>query len=536
MSSLTVRWTRRFVFALLLFGLLVVPAASGQDESPADTAQSEAPMPEETVGVVDRFNAWFTENINGPIDTVLFFKVFKTDRTWINGDQVGLPLIVVVLVIGGLFFTFRYGFINVRLFRHSIQVIRGKFDKPDDRGEVSHFQALTSALSATVGLGNIAGVAIAVSVGGPGAVFWMWFTAFFGMSMKFTSCTLAHLYRRVHDDGRVMGGPMVYLEEGIKEVSPALAPIGKAFAMIFAVLIILAAFGAGNMFQVNQTASLIDLTFFGGDGSPTVKFGVGLIMAILAGGVLIGGISRIGEVTARLVPFMCLFYCGVCLTIIILNVTEVPALLASIVTSAFNPEALFGGFIGVLVQGMRRAAFSNEAGLGSAAIAHAAARTEEPVREGVVAMMGPFIDTIVVCSMTALTILITGAHLDTGLEGVQITARAFSQLGGFADYGLCVAVFVFAYSTMIAWGYYGERGAEYLFGLRAILPYRVIYVLTIVVGPLLSLSAVLDFADMLLLSLAFPNIIGTAIISKKVKTMADDYLRRLKAGEMKPVR
>ena len=536
MSSLTVSWTRRFLFALFLFVLLVVPAASGQDEPSAEPAQSGPSDSDQTEGAMERFNTWFTDNINGPLDAVLFYPILKTESFFIDGDQVALPLIVIVLFVGGLFFTFRYGFINLRLFRHSIQVIRGKFDKPEDTGEVTHFQALTSALSATVGLGNIAGVAIAVSMGGPGAVFWMWFTAFFGMSMKFTSCTLAHLYRRVHDDGRVMGGPMVYLEEGMKDVSPRLAPVGKIFALVFAVLIILAAFGAGNMFQVNQTASLVDLTFFGGDGSAAVKIGVGLIMSILAGGVLIGGIPRIGEVTARLVPFMCLFYCGVCSIIILMNVTEVPSLLAEIVTSAFNPEALFGGFIGVLVQGMRRAAFSNEAGLGSAAIAHAAARTEEPVREGVVAMMGPFIDTIVVCSMTALTILITGAHLEADLEGVQITALAFSQLGLFADYGLCLAVFVFAYSTMIAWGYYGERGAEYLFGLRAILPYRVLYVLTIVIGPLLSLEAVLDFADMLLLSLAFPNIIGTAIISKKVKTMTDDYVRRLRSGEMQPVR
>ncbi len=528
MSSLRPRSTRRFLFALLLFSLFIVPSVSGQEAPPSAGGES--------VGAVERFNAWFTENINGPIDAVLFFKVFKTDQTWIGGDQVGLPLIVVVLMIGGLFFTFRYALINVRLFRHSILVIRGKYDKPEDTGEVTHFQALTSALSATVGLGNIAGVAIAVSVGGPGAVFWMWFTAFFGMSMKFTSCTLAHLYRRVHDDGRVMGGPMVYLEEGMKDVSPLLAPVGKIFAMVFALLIILSAFGAGNMFQVNQTASLVDLTLFGGGDSAAVKIGVGLIMAVLAGGVLMGGIPRIGEVTARLVPFMCVFYCGVCLTIILMNVTEVPGVFASILTSAFRPEAIFGGFVGVLVQGMRRAAFSNEAGLGSAAIAHAAARTDEPVREGIVAMMGPFIDTIVVCSMTALTILITGAHLEAGMEGVQITAVAFSQLGRFADYGLCLAVFIFAYSTMIAWGYYGERGAEYLFGLRAILPYRVLYVSTIVIGPLLSLNAVLDFADMLLLSLAFPNIIGMAIISKKVKTMADDYVRRLRSGEIQRVR
>ncbi len=516
--------------------LLFLPVTAAQEEAAGEPAPAEVGGPSEAEGFQAAFNEWFTENINKPIDDVLYLKVFTTDHVWNNGDQVALPLIVVVLVIGGLFFTLRYGFINVRLFGHSIQVIRGKFDRPEDRGEVSHFQALTSALSATVGLGNIAGVAVAMSVGGPGAVFWMWFTAFFGMSMKFTSCTFAHVYRRVHDDGRVMGGPMVYLDEGMKELSPWLAPVGKVFAVVFAVLVILGAFGAGNMFQANQTASLVDLTFFGGGDSFAVKFGTGLIMAVLAGAVLIGGIRRIGEVTARLVPLMCIFYCGVCLTIILMNVTEVPGVFAEIVTSAFNPGAMFGGFLGVLVQGMRRAAFSNEAGLGSAAIAHAAARTDEPVREGVVAMMGPFIDTIVVCSMTALTILITDAHLETGMQGVQITAVAFSQLGLFADYGLCLAVFVFAYSSMIAWGYYGERGVEYLFGLRAVLPYRILYVLTVVVGPLLSLAAVLDFGDKVMLALAFPNIIGMIIISKKVKTMTDDYLRRLKAGEMKPVR
>jgi AGCS family alanine or glycine:cation symporter len=442
----------------------------------------------------------------------------------------------VVLFAGGVFFTIRYGFVNVRLFRHSVQVIRGKFDKPEDHGEVSHFQALTSALSATVGLGNIAGVAVAISVGGPGAVFWMWFTAFFGMSMKFSSCTFAHLYRRIDDEGRVLGGPMVYLHEGLRELHPGLNIVGRIFAVIFASFIILAAFGAGNMFQGNQTVSIIAMQFFDGSDSPALKLALGSFLAVLVGMVIIGGIRRIGEITSKLVPAMCLFYCGICLVIIVLNIQHVPGMLGSIFAGAFSAKAAYGGFVGVLVQGMRRAAFSNEAGLGSAAIAHAAARTEEPIREGVVAMIGPFIDTIVVCSMTALAILITGAHENTGMEGVQITAVAFGELGKLAPLVLCLAVFVFAYSTMISWGYYGERCVEYLFGARGITPYRILYVLTLVVGPLLSLGSVLDFADMVLLTLAFPNIIGMALISKKVKVMADDYVARLRSGEMKPIR
>ena len=306
-------------------------------------------------------------------------------------------------------------------------------------------------------------------------------------------------------------------------------------AVVFAILTVFAAFGGGNMFQSNQTASIIAMQFFDGDDSPVLRIGLGIVMATLVGMVLIGGIRRIGEITSRLVPAMCLFYCAICLVILLMNAGKVPGVFASIVTNAFQAEALFGGFIGVLIQGMRRAAFSNEAGLGSAAIAHAAAKTDEPVREGVVAMIGPFIDTIVVCTMTALAILVTGAHLEGG-EGVQITATAFAQLGGFVPYALCLAVFVFAYSTIIAWGYYGERAIEYLFGERGILPYRVVYVLVVILGPMLSLGSVIDFADMMLLSMAFPNIIGMAIISGKVKEMTVDYVRRLKSGEMQPVR
>lgn len=511
--------------------ILLVAAVPSSDALAQDRPAQDEPNFQEA------FDAWVGEQVVARLAKVLFYSVGPEDVETEDGNTVqrSVPLIVLVLVLGGIFFTLRYGFINIRLFRHSIDVIRGRYDNPDDKGEISHFKALTSALSATVGLGNIAGVAVAISLGGPGAVLWMWLTAFLGMSMKFSSCTFAQLYRHINPEGRVLGGPMIYLDEGIGERGPFFKPLGKALAILFAFLTIFAAFGGGNMFQGNQTASLITMQFFGDSSSPFLNLAVGLAMAAMVGIVIIGGIRRIGDITSRMVPAMCVFYCLICLTIVVIHLSEAPRVLASIFTGAFNAEAVFGGFIGVLVQGMKRAAFSNEAGLGSAAIAHAAARTEEPVREGVVAMVGPFVDTIVVCTMTALAILITGSHLSgEGLEGVQITALAFADLGAFLPYVLCLAVFVFAFSTMISWGYYGERAVEYLVGERGIMPYRVVYVMVVVVGPLLSLSSVIDFSDMLLLSMAFPNILGMMLISGKVKAMTDDYVRRLKSGEMKP--
>ena len=455
----------------------------------------------------------------------------------------GIPFIVLVLVAGGLIFTLRFGFVNVRMFRHSIDVIRGKYDKPHDPGQISHFQALTSALSATVGLGNIAGVAVAIGLGGAGAVFWMWVIAFFGMSLKFASCSFAQIYRRVGPDGHVLGGPMVYLEEGIKELFPKFTWLGRILGLLFAILTVFAAFGGGNMFQANQTYSLINQQFLNEQGSIVAALIVGVTMAFLVGVVIIGGIKRIGEVTSKVVPFMCGFYCLVCFIIILMNAGEVPGMIGAIFGKAMSGEAIFGGAIGVFIQGAKRAAFSNEAGLGSAAIAHSAAKTDEPVREGMVAMIGPFIDTIIVCTMTALAILITGAHLDpaTGApfespQGVKITAAAFGSLGGAVPIILTLAVAIFAYSTLISWSYYGERAVEYLFGMKGVMPYRLVYVFVVIAGPVLSLQNVIDFADLMLLSMAFPNIIGMLLLSGKLSPMVKDYIRRLKSGEMKPVK
>ena len=476
----------------------------------------------------------------GYLAAVLFYAVPVYQLA--SDDYVRFPVVLLILIFGGIFFTLRFAFVNVRMFRHSIDVIRGRYDRPEDEGEVSHFQALTSALSATVGLGNIAGVAAAIAMGGPGAIFWMWMAAFCGMSMKFSSCTLAQYYRRVKPDGSVLGGPMVYLEEGIKDQYPSLAPLGKIFGVAFAIFTVFAAFGGGNMFQGNQTFKILSDQF---DVPGDKAWLVGLIMAVLVGMVIIGGIRRIGEVTSKLVPAMCAFYCLICLTIIFLNFGEVVPMISSIFYQAFNHQAGFGGLLGVaILQGTRRAAFSNEAGLGSAAIAHAAAKTDEPVREGIVAMIGPFIDTIVVCTMTALTILITKSNLDpaTGLpftgdvsneKGVELTAAAFATLGDWAPKLLCVAVVVFAYSTMISWCYYGERAIEYLFGQRGIKPYRVVYVFFVTVGPMLSLSAVIDFSDMMLFSMGFPNILGMVLLSGVVGKHGRDYVRRLKSGEIK---
>lgn len=528
MSIRSKRWCCLSVL-LVLGSLAIAPMAVAQD-TPAETGDAAQAAPPAKVSIQEDINAFFEVIVNA-LASVFFFSV--------GTKEYNIPLIVLVLALGGVFFTFRYGFVNVLMFRHAIQVVRGHFDDPNDQGEITHFKALTSALAATVGLGNIAGVAIAIGAGGPGAIFWMWLTAFFGMSMKFSSCTLAQVYRTFKEDGHVVGGPMVYLKEGIRDRVPGLAFIGTAFSPVFAVLTILAAFGGGNMFQSNQTyevfAGLLNVQDHEAAGPV-----IGLILAILVGIVIIGGIKRIGEVTCRLVPTMCVGYVLICLVIVFTNIKDVPALLWSIPQQAFSWEAGLGGFLGVMVQGMKRAAFSNEAGLGSAAIAHAAARTDEPVREGMVAMLGPFIDTIIVCTMTALAILLTGAHEAEGMggkwsEAVLVTARAFESVHWIMPYFLALAVFVFAYSTLISWSYYGERAVEYLSGdysPHAVGVYRIVFVFVAFLGPLLTLQAVVDFADMALLSMAFPNILGMLLLSGKVREMKNDYVARLRRGEM----
>ena len=436
----------------------------------------------------------------------------------------GFPLIVLWLIVGGIFFTIRLGFINIRAFKHAINVVQGKYDNPDDEGDVSHFQALATALSGTVGLGNIAGVAVAVQTGGPGAVFWMTLGGFFGMTSKFTECTLALKYRRVRADGTVDGGPMYFLSKALSD--RGLRPLGKGLAVLFSILCIFACLGGGNMFQANQSYAAIAQVI------PALpSWGYGIIVAALVAVVIIGGIHRIAAVTSKLVPAMAIIYIGACLWIILTNLLEVPAAFGTIISQAFSPQAVTGGIVGVMVQGIRRSAFSNEAGIGSAAIAHSAARTDEPVREGIVALLEPFIDTIVICNMTGLVLVITEVYKSQS-QGAQLTAEAFGQVISWFPIILAISVALFALSTMISWSYYGEKAWGYLFSDRSVIVFKIMFVVCVFIGSVVSLQAVIDFSDMMLLGMAFPNLIGCYILSGEVAADLQNYLNRLNSGEM----
>ena len=442
-----------------------------------------------------------------------------------------IPIVVVWLVLGAIFFTIRMKFINIRGFKHAISLVKGDYDDPNDKGEVSHFQALTTALSATVGLGNIAGVAIAIAVGGPGATFWMIIAGLLGMSSKFVECTLGVKYRKVDENGEVSGGPMYYLRDGLAKYNAG--GLGKVLAVLFAILCIGGSFGGGNMFQANQAYEILGAQFpMMADNGPLF----GVVLAILVGAVIIGGIKSIANVTDKIVPFMAVLYVGAALVVIFANFGQIGTVFALIFDGAFNSDAALGGVIGVLIQGFRRAAFSNEAGVGSASIAHAAAKTSEPVSEGIVSLLEPLIDTVVICTMTALVIIITGHHVDTGgLGGVQLTSSAFGSVISWFPYLLVVAIFLFAFSTMVSWSYYGLKSWEYLFGKSKFseYSYKIIFLIFIVIGSSVSLGAVLDFSDMMILAMAFPNILGLLFLSKEVRSDLDSYFARLKSGEIK---
>ncbi len=448
-----------------------------------------------------------------------------------NGDKQtkGIPFIVVWLIAGAAFFTVRMGFINIRGFKHSLQLARGKYDDPDAPGRITHFQALTTAVSATVGLGNIAGVAIAISLGGAGATFWMILAGLLGMSSKFVECTLGVKYRFINKEGRIFGGPMNYLRYGLEKRN--LKGLGKTLAMVFAILAIGASFGGGNMFQANQSFKVLagQIPMLEGNG-----FYFGLILAVLVGIVIIGGISSIARVTDKVVPFMAATYVIGAFVVIGVNIDNLGAAFNAIIDGAFSASALKGGFIGVLIVGFQRAAFSNEAGVGSAAIAHSAAKTNHPPSEGFVALLEPFIDTVVVCTLTALVLIFTGMHEVDGLSGVQLTTDAFGSVVSWFPYVLAVAVFLFAFSTMISWSYYGMRAWSYVFGRskKNELVYKVFFLVFVVVGASISLGAVLDFSDMMILAMSFPNIIGLLILSGEVKKDLKDYLSKLKNGEL----
>tara|TARA_B110000211_G_C14033627_1_gene533384 strand:- start:153 stop:1634 length:1482 start_codon:yes stop_codon:yes gene_type:complete len=442
-----------------------------------------------------------------------------------NGDpiEMGIPFIVVWLVIGALIFTFYFKFINIRGVGETYRLLTGKYKdvlEKDAIGEMSHFQALTTSLSATIGLGNIAGVAMAISIGGPGATFWMVLAGFLGMSSKFVECILGVKYREVKD-GVISGGPMYYMSKGIK------GNLGKGLAIIFAILCVGGSFGGGNMFQANQafgqTVHMIpELSTYG------VEFG--FVLSLLVGVVIIGGVKSIAKVTDKIVPTMAIGYVLAALSVIIMNLDKTSEAFSLIYDGAFSPDALKGGFIGVLVMGFKRAAFSNEAGVGSASIAHAAVKTNYPASEGFVAMIGPFVDTVIVCLMTSLVIIFTGfSNNELGQTGVNLTSSAFESVFSWYGWVLFVAILLFSYSTMISWSYYGLKAWEYVFGNTKISGYiyKFIFLFFIVIGSSANLGSVMDFSDLMILAMAVPNILALYILLPKVKEELVKYRKRV---------
>jgi len=482
-----------------------------------------------SAGFWARLDGLFAAWVVTPLASVIFFDVAFWDDA--SGDAVKLPLVVLWLVIGAVYCTLLFRFVNLRGFRHALDCVRGRYTRPDERGEISHFQALSAALSGTVGLGNIAGVAVAVGLGGPGAVFWMTIAGFLGMTSKFAECTLGQKYKVVRSDGHVSGGAMHYLRDGLAELG--LPRLGRVLAAVFAVMCVGGSFGGGNMFQSNQTFAQVASdpvlpVLRNTEGA--VLFG--LLLAILVGLVIVGGIRRIGEVASKLVPGMCLLYLGCGLWILFAHAAEVPAGLATIVREAFSLEAGAGGFVGILVQGFRRAAFSNEAGTGSSAIVHSAARTNEPVREGMVALLEPFVDTVIVCNVTGLVVVVTGAwHEPAAGSGIAMTSWAFATVFPWFPILLSLTAMLFAFSTMISWSYYGEQCWAYLFGVRSILVYKLVFLLFTWLGAVFEPKAVLDFGDMMILGMAFPNLFGLLLLSGRLRADLDSYWRRLRAGE-----
>ena len=471
-------------------------------------------------------DAFFGGYLVAPLARVIFWEV----------PFLRMPLVVLWLLAGSIYFTVRMGFVNLRMFGHAIELVRGRYDDPEAAGEVSHFQALATALSATVGLGNIAGVAIAIATGGPGATLWMLLAGFLGMSAKFAEVTLGQKYRHVRPDGTIMGGAMYYLTDGL--AARGLAPLGRVLAVLFVILCIGGSFGGGNSFQVKQSLDQIRTLVPLFDAHP---WAYGLLMAFLVGIVIIGGIRRIASVADKIVPFMCMLYVLACLYVILANVGQLPAALRAIVSGAFTPEGVAGGFVGCLVIGIRRAAFSNEAGVGSAAIAHSAARSDYPVQEGIVSLLEPFIDTVVVCTMTALVIVITGICGDEGCrmyvekqQGAALTSAAMAGEVSWFPYVLALAVFLFSYSTMISWSYYGERCWTWLFGESFTMAYRLLFLGFTFLGSIVTANNVLEFSDLMILGMAFPNILGVFLLSGTVATSLADYRRALASGEVRP--
>ena len=444
-----------------------------------------------------------------------------------------VPLSVAWLVVAAFFFTFYLGFINLRGFSHALSIVRGLSRSDEHAGEISHFQALSTAMSGTVGVGNIAGVAITVSLGGPGAIFWLIIAGLVGMSTKLVECTLGVKYRIVKPDGSVSGGPMYYLRDGL--AAKGMPRLGKCLGGFFAVAIIFGCLGAGNMFQANQAyMQLLQVT--GGSASPLSNYGwlVGLALAVVTGLIIVGGIKSIANITMRLVPFMVITYILLALGVLAANAGNIPLAFGLIVKSAFSMEGISGGFIGIMILGFQRAAFSNEAGIGSAAIAHAAVQTDEPLSEGFVALLEPFIDTVVICTLTGLvlvTALPTERLMAGDLSGIELTSSAFQSVFSWAPLPLSIVAMTFAFSTLLAWAYYGIRGCTYLFGESKKVEriFGVLFCIFIVVGASVKLDVVLEFADAMIFLMALPNLIGLYILAPDIKRDLQDYWNRRRA-------
>ena len=477
--------------------------------------------------VISNFINHFFGVINGFLAKFFFFDVLFFI------EEASFPLVVFSLFVCGIFFTFKMGFVNIRLFKHALLMVSGRLDKGKNKaGEISHFKALTTALSATVGLGNIAGVAIAVSMGGPGAVFWMLVMGFLGMNTKFSECVLALMYREQRKDQRIMGGPMEYLQKGLSKMGRP--RLGKVLAVLFCICCIGGSFGGGVAFQVNQSLNAISISL------PVLqdfKWLYALLLIALVALVIIGGIKRIAEVSGRIVPLMFFIYMLMALVVLVVYYEKIPQAFLLIFTSAFSLKAGYGAFIGVLVVGLQRAAFSNEAGLGSSPIAHSAAKVNHPVEEGAVALLEPFFDTVIICTTTALVIIVTGvynnpeyAELVTQNKGAALTSQALFQVHEWFPYILSLAVFLFAFSTIISWSYYGERCFSFLFGENKALIYKLAVLGVIFLGAMAASPAILDFCDLMILSMSLPNLFGVLLMSSQVKKSLKEYIVGLKSS------
>ena len=494
---------------LLAFGIVFLLAS----------ASAHAAGIDETINTVTApFAVWFGK--------LVFFKIP------VFGAQ--LPLVVLWLVAGAVFFTFYMRFINLRGFYHAIELVRGDYANPKDAGEVSHFQALATAVSGTVGIGNIGGVAVAVTVGGPGATFWLIMAGFLGMSTKFVECTLGVKYRNENPDGSVSGGPMYYLRKGFAE--RGMTGFGKFVGAFYAIGIFLGALGIGNMFQSNQ--AYVQLNNVAGGGLDGFGWLVGLIMAGVVFMVIVGGIKSIARVTEKIVPFMAVFYCFFALIVIFMNAPYIPQAIANIFSGAMTGEGVAGGALGALIIGFQRAVFSNEAGIGSASIAHSAVRTNEPVTEGIVSLLEPFIDTIVICTITALVIgtsAVADPNFANGAEGIAMTSAAFERQISWFPIPLAFAGVLFAFSTMISWSYYGLKGWTYLFGegMTGQTIYKLIFCAFVALGCVVQLGPLLDISDAFVFLICVPNILGLYFLAPIVKKELDSYLARIKSGEIK---